>query len=92
MRTRLRRIRALFSWRALVANLAVLVLTLVIVVSSQIIRMTRAGWRAKGGIELNARVTEFCKDILAKAESVALPENMVKELDSIVSRADTKLQ
>ena len=56
------------------------------------IRMTRDGWHAKGEIDLNARVTEFCKDILAKAEPVALPENMARELDSIVSRADTKLR
>jgi trimethylamine:corrinoid methyltransferase-like protein len=56
------------------------------------IRMTRDGWQAKGGSELNARVTEFCKDILAKAEPVALPQNMTQELDSIVTRADTNLQ
>jgi trimethylamine--corrinoid protein Co-methyltransferase len=56
------------------------------------IRMTRAGWKAKGGIELNARVTEFCKNLLEKSESVALPENLAQELDSIVKRADSELQ
>jgi trimethylamine:corrinoid methyltransferase-like protein len=56
------------------------------------IRMTRDGWHAKGGNDLNARVTEFCKNLLEKAEPVALPENMAQELDSIVTRADTKLQ
>ena len=61
-------------------------------VPQNFIRMTRAGWKAKGESELNARVTEYCKNLLDEAELVALPENMVKELDSIVSRADTKLQ
>jgi trimethylamine---corrinoid protein Co-methyltransferase len=56
------------------------------------IRLTRDGWHAKGANDLNARVTEFCKDILAKAEPVALPQNMAQELDSIVRRADTNLQ
>ena len=56
------------------------------------IRMTRDGWNAKGGNDLNARVTEFCKNLLEKAEPVALPENMAQELDSIVTRADTKLK
>jgi len=56
------------------------------------IRLTRDGWNAKGGIDLNERVTEYCKDIMAKAEPVALPENMVRELDAIVNRADSKLQ
>ncbi len=55
------------------------------------IRMTRDGWHAKGGIDLNARVTEFCKNILAKAEPAALPQNVAQELDSIVTRADTQL-
>jgi trimethylamine:corrinoid methyltransferase-like protein len=56
------------------------------------IRMTRDGWNAKGGNDLNARVTEFCKHILEKAGPVALPQNMAQELDSIVARADTNLQ
>jgi trimethylamine--corrinoid protein Co-methyltransferase len=56
------------------------------------IRMTRDGWHARGGLDLNARVTEYCKDILAKAEPLALPHNMAQELDSIVSRADTNLK
>jgi trimethylamine:corrinoid methyltransferase-like protein len=56
------------------------------------IRMTRDGWHAKGGNDLNARVTEFCKNLLEKAEPVALPENMAQELDSIVTRADNQLQ
>lgn len=56
------------------------------------IRLTRAGWKAKGGIDLNARVAEFCKTLLEKAEPLALPENMAQELDSIVRRADSNLQ
>jgi len=56
------------------------------------IRMTRDAWHAKGEIDLNARVQEYCRDILAKAEPVALPENTVRELDSIVGRADTDLK
>ena len=55
-------------------------------------RMTRESWKAKGGRDLTERVTEFCKDLLDKAEPVALPENVVKEMDSIVRRADTNLQ
>ena len=60
--------------------------------SQNFIRMTRAGWKAKGESDLNARVTEFCKNLLDKAEPVALPEYMAQELDSIVKRADTLLQ
>lgn len=56
------------------------------------IRMTREGWNAKGRGDLVARVTEFCKNLLEKAEPVALPENMTKEMNSIVKRADTNLQ
>jgi trimethylamine--corrinoid protein Co-methyltransferase len=56
------------------------------------IRMTRDAWHAKGKIDLNARVTEFCKDILAKAAPVALPQNVAQELDSIVRRADANLK
>jgi trimethylamine:corrinoid methyltransferase-like protein len=55
------------------------------------IRMTREGWHVKGRSDLVARVTEFCKNLLEKAEPVALPENMTKEMDSIVKRADTNL-
>ena len=56
------------------------------------IRMTRDGWNAKGGSDLTARVTEYCKTLLEKAEPVELPENTAKEIDSIVRRADTQLQ
>ena len=56
------------------------------------IRMTREGWTAKGRDDLVGRVTEFCKNLLAKAEPLGLPENMTKEMDSIVARADAKLQ
>jgi trimethylamine:corrinoid methyltransferase-like protein len=56
------------------------------------IRMTRDGWHAKGEIDLKARVSEYCKGLLAQAEPVALPENTARELDSVVSRADTNLQ
>jgi trimethylamine:corrinoid methyltransferase-like protein len=55
------------------------------------IRMTREGWNAKGRSDLIARVTEFCKNLLEKAEPMSLPENMTKEMDSIVKRADTNL-
>jgi trimethylamine:corrinoid methyltransferase-like protein len=55
------------------------------------IRMTREGWNAKGRGDLVARVTEFCRNLLEKAEPVALPENMIKEMNSIVKRADTNL-
>ena len=55
------------------------------------IRMTREGWNAKGRSDLVARVTESCKNLLEKAEPVSLPENMTKEMDSIVKRADTNL-
>lgn len=55
------------------------------------IRMTREGWNAKGSRDLVARVTEFCKNLLEKAEPVVLSENMTQEMESIVVRADTYL-
>jgi trimethylamine:corrinoid methyltransferase-like protein len=61
-------------------------------VPQNFIRMTRDGWNTKGGNDLNVRVTEFCKHILEKAGPAALPQNMAQELDTIVARADSKLQ
>ena len=55
------------------------------------IRMTRESWKAKGGLDLIGRVTEFCKSLLETAEALALEENIAKELGSIVTRADSNL-
>ena len=54
-------------------------------------RMTREDWNRAGQSDLIARATEYCKDILAKAVPPDLPDHVIREMDSIVERADKQL-
>ena len=56
------------------------------------VRMTRDGWQNTRQNDLVARVTEYCNDLLKKAAPADLPEDIIREMDSIVERADRKLQ
>jgi trimethylamine:corrinoid methyltransferase-like protein len=54
-------------------------------------RMTREDWNKQGQGDLVARATESCKDLLEKAVPPNLPEHVIREMDSIVERADKQL-
>jgi trimethylamine--corrinoid protein Co-methyltransferase len=54
-------------------------------------RSTRESWEQKGQADLVARATEFCRNFLDEAKSIAMPEDVVKEMDSIVKAADDRL-
>ena len=54
-------------------------------------RMSREDWNKEGQGDLVARAVEYCKDLLANAASSNLPEQMSREMDSIVERADKQL-
>ena len=54
-------------------------------------RMTREDWDKKEQGDLVARASEYCKDLLAKAEPSNLPKHVVREMDAIVGRADKQL-
>ena len=54
-------------------------------------RMTREDWNNKDQGDLVARATEYCRDILEKAEAPNLPEDVSREMDAIVERADRQL-
>ena len=56
------------------------------------IRLTREDWNTKGAGNLIARVTEFCKSLLEKADPLSLSVPVVKEMDSIVQKADEQLK
>jgi trimethylamine--corrinoid protein Co-methyltransferase len=55
-------------------------------------RMTREDWNIKGQGDLVARAIEYCRDFLGKAVSPNLSEDLSREMDSIVERADKQLQ
>jgi len=52
------------------------------------IRMTRDEWDEKSHNDIVARASEFCKNILSKAEPIVLPGHLEKEMDAIVEGAD----
>jgi trimethylamine:corrinoid methyltransferase-like protein len=54
-------------------------------------RMAREDWNKKGQADLVTRAIEYCKDLLAKAAPPNLPEHVIREMDSIVARADKQL-
>jgi trimethylamine:corrinoid methyltransferase-like protein len=54
-------------------------------------RMTREDWDKKGQRDLVARVTEYCRDLLEKAAPPNLPHQVIREMESIVERADKQL-
>ncbi|MEE4261713.1 MAG: trimethylamine methyltransferase family protein [Desulfobacteraceae bacterium] len=54
-------------------------------------RMTREDWNNKDQGDLIARATEYCRDILEKSEAPNLPEDVSREMDAIVERADRQL-
>jgi trimethylamine:corrinoid methyltransferase-like protein len=54
-------------------------------------RMTREDWNKGGQSDLVARATEYCKDLLEKAASSNLPKHVIREMDTIVERADKQL-
>jgi len=54
-------------------------------------RMTREDWNNKDQGDLVARATEYCRDILEKAEPPKLPDDVSREMDAIVERADRQL-
>jgi trimethylamine:corrinoid methyltransferase-like protein len=54
-------------------------------------RMTREDWNKEGQNDLVVRATEFCKDLLKNAAPPPLPEHVIREMDSIVERADKQL-
>jgi len=54
-------------------------------------RMTREDWNKEGQNDLVARATEYCKDLLEKAAPTNLPKHVVREMDTIVERADKQL-
>jgi trimethylamine:corrinoid methyltransferase-like protein len=54
-------------------------------------RMTREDWNKNGQADLVARAVGYCKDLLAKAAPPNLPENVNREMDAIVARADKQL-
>jgi trimethylamine:corrinoid methyltransferase-like protein len=53
--------------------------------------MSREDWNKEGQNDLVARATEYCKDILEKATPLPLPDHVIREMDSIVERADRQL-
>ena len=55
------------------------------------IRSTRESWEQKGQGDLVARATEFCRNLLEKARPITLPEDVIKEMDSVVRAADERL-
>jgi len=55
-------------------------------------RMTREDWNKKGQGDLIARAIEYCRDLLGKAVSPNLSEDVSREMDSIVERADKQLR
>jgi trimethylamine:corrinoid methyltransferase-like protein len=59
--------------------------------STNFTRMTREDWNKQGQGDLVARAVEFCKDLLEKAAPSNLPEQVTREMDSIVERADQQL-
>jgi trimethylamine--corrinoid protein Co-methyltransferase len=54
-------------------------------------RLTREDWNNKDQGDLVARATEYCRDILEKSEAPNLPEDVSREMDAIVERADRQL-
>ena len=54
-------------------------------------RMTREDWNKEGQNDLVARATEYCKDLLEKAAPPNLPDHVIREMDSIVEKADKQL-
>ena len=54
-------------------------------------RMTREDGNSKNQGDLVARATEYCREILKKAEPPNLPEDVSFEMDAIVERADKQL-
>ena len=54
-------------------------------------RMSREDWRTSNRDDLVARANEYCRDILKKAEPPSLPEDVRREMDAIVERADREL-
>ena len=59
--------------------------------STNFTRMTREDWNKQGQGDLVTRAVEFCKDLLEKAAPSNLPEQVTREMDSIVGRADQQL-
>jgi len=59
--------------------------------STNFSRMTREDWNKQGQGDLVTRAVEFCKDLLEKAAPPDLPEQVTREMDSIVERADKQL-
>ncbi len=55
-------------------------------------RMTREDWNKKGQGDLVARAIEYCRDLLEKAVPPNLSEDVSREMDSIVERADKQLR
>ncbi len=55
-------------------------------------RMTREDWNKKEQDDLVARTIEYCRDLLGKAVPPNLSEDVTREMDSIVERADKQLQ
>jgi trimethylamine:corrinoid methyltransferase-like protein len=55
-------------------------------------RMTREDWNKKGQGDLVARAIEYCRDLLGKAVPPNLSEDVSREMDFIVERADKQLR
>jgi trimethylamine:corrinoid methyltransferase-like protein len=54
-------------------------------------RMSREDWKNEGQSDLVARVFEYCKDLLEEAVPLPLSDHVIREMDSIVERADKQL-
>jgi trimethylamine:corrinoid methyltransferase-like protein len=54
-------------------------------------RLTREDWNKQGQGDLVARATETCRDLLEKAVPPNLPEHVIREMETIVERADEQL-
>ncbi len=54
-------------------------------------RLTRESWEQKEKESLIDRATEFCMDILRNKKPVTLNDDVIKEMELIVNRADIKL-
>jgi trimethylamine:corrinoid methyltransferase-like protein len=55
------------------------------------IRMTRDDWKAAEKRDLVERVAEYCQNLLKNAAPLNLAEQVTREMDSIVERADRQL-
>jgi trimethylamine:corrinoid methyltransferase-like protein len=55
-------------------------------------RLPRDSWQQKDIGDLIARADAHCKNLLTNAKPADLPEDVSRDLDSIVKEADAKLK